>query len=327
MSSVISSQVELHKKWGGVVPDIARRAHIENIPGAYNEALKRAKITIEQVDAVAVTKGPGLAIDLEIGIQFGKELALAYKKPLIAVNHMEGHLMSGLLLNRNGVGNSVDQEKKYLPGLGMLISGKHTEIIYFKEFGKYEKIGYTLDDAAGEAFDKVGRMLGFGYPGGPIIEEFSKKGKAGTIELPIPMARSGDLNFSFSGLKTACLYKLEALRKEGKKDKEFVHDFCKSFVDTIAKSIILKLTDALKLHPDVKSLYTGGGVLQNQLIARRLGNFAKANSLLFHLPEIKNRGDNAAMIGIAAWRMFNDGEVITDPAEIELVERVPRLSL
>lgn len=328
LSNIVSSQVELHKKWGGVVPDIARRAHIENLPGAFNEALKRADKTEKDIEAVAITQGPGLAIDLEIGIRYGKDFAMAMGIPFIPVNHMEGHLMSGLLVNSKGNGRVKKIKKEKLqPGLGMLISGKHTEIIYFKEFGKYSKLGWTLDDAAGEAFDKVGRMLGFGYPGGPLIEEFSKKGKYGKIDLPVPMAKSDDMNFSYSGLKTAALYKLKDLRKEGKKDKEFVHDFCKSFVDSVAQSLTIKLSKAIKQHPDVKALYTGGGVAHNQLIARRLGALAKEFDLEYILPEDRFRGDNASMIGIAAWRMYNDGDFLTDSAQIEKLDREPRKSL
>lgn len=327
LSSVVSSQVELHKKWGGVVPDIARRAHIENIPKSYKEALKRAKVSAEDIDAVAATIGPGLAIDLEIGIQFAKDFAVKYSKPFIPVNHMEGHLMSGLLLNSKGNGDWKDLQKDMLPGLAMLISGKHTEIIYFDEFGKYEKIGQTLDDAAGEAFDKVGRMLGFGYPGGPVVEEFAKKGKAGGFGLPIPMERSGDLNFSYSGLKTACLYRLKDLRESGKKDKDFVHDFCRSFIESIAKSLTIKLKAAFKQYPNVKTLYTGGGVYKNQIITRRIGKLAREYGLNYVLPDLKYRSDNAAMIGIAAWRMFNDGEIVSDEKEFMELDRVPRLSL
>lgn len=328
LSSVVSSQVEIHKKWGGVVPDVARRAHIENIPGAYNEALTRAGIKAEDVDVVATTIGPGLAIDLEIGIRFAKDFAAKYKVPFIPVNHMEGHLMSGLLLNSEGNGKFKDaSDENLLPGLGMLISGKHTEIIYFDEFGKYNKLGQTLDDAAGEAFDKVGRMLGFGYPGGPIVEEFAKKGKLGTFDLPIPMERSGDLNFSYSGLKTACLYRLKEMRESGVPDKEFVHDFCRSFIESVAQSIILKLKKSIEDNPDVRAIYGGGGVYKNLTVSRRVAKLAKDYGLEFVLPESKYRGDNAAMIGIAAWRMFNDGEIEEDLNVIEGIDRDPRLSL
>lgn len=325
LSSVVSSQVELHKKWGGVMPDVARRAHIEQIPKAYKEALKRARIKAEDVDAVAVTLGPGLAIELEIGIQFAKDFATKYNKPLLPVNHMEGHLLSALLLNSKGKG-AVESLDGLLPALGMLISGKHTEIIYFDEFGKYTKLGQTLDDAAGEAFDKVGRMLGFGYPGGPVLEEFARGGQSGKFGLPIPMERSDNLDFSYSGLKTACLYKLKELRESGMKDKEFVNDFCREFMDVVAKSVTIKLEKAIKQYPDIKAIYTGGGVFKNQLITRRVGALAKEYDLKYLLPAIKYRSDNAAMIGLAGWRMFNDGELV-EGREIDNVERIPRLSL
>jgi N6-L-threonylcarbamoyladenine synthase len=332
LSNVVSSQVELHKKWGGVVPDISRRAHIEELPGTYKEALSRAKMTAEDIEAVAVTIGPGLAIDLEIGLQFAKDFANTYKVPFIPVNHMEGHLMSGLLLNSQGNGRVKKfDNKKHLPALAMLISGKHTEIIYFEEFGKYKKLGWTLDDAAGEAFDKVARMLNLGYPGGEIVEEFSKKGKYGVIELPIPMAKSKDMNFSYSGLKTAALYKLKKMREEGIKDKDIIHDFAKSFVNSVAVSLTNKLKMAFieKAEEDIeiKALYTGGGVSQNQLIIRRIGDLVKGNNAEFVLPDLKFRGDNASMIGIAGWRMFNDGQYLTEIAKIAEIERIPRYSI
>jgi len=328
LSNVVSSQVELHKKWGGVVPDISRRAHIEELPGTYKEALQRAQLKAEDIEAVAVTIGPGLAIDLEIGLQFAKDFANSYNVPFIPVNHMEGHLMSGLLLNSKGNGRVSKLDKnKHIPALAMLISGKHTEIIHFTEFGKYKKLGWTLDDAAGEAFDKVARMLGLGYPGGEIMEKFSKKGRYNKIELPIPMAKSKDMNFSYSGLKTAALYKLKKLREDGIKDKDIIHDFAKSFVNSVAVSITNKLKIAFEEYPDIKSLYIGGGVSKNQLIGRRIAKLVKEYNAEFVLPDQRFRSDNASMIGIAAWRMFNDGQYLTDVVKIEEIERIPRYSI
>jgi len=328
LSNVVSSQVELHKKWGGVVPDISRRAHIEELPGTYKEALQRARLKAEDIEAVAVTIGPGLAIDLEIGLQFAKDFSNSYNVPFIPVNHMEGHLMAGLLLNSKGNGRVPDLSfTKQLPALAMLISGRHTEIIYFEEFGKYKKLGWTLDDAAGEAFDKVARMLGLGYPGGEIMEEFSKKGKSGIIELPVPMAKSKDMNFSYSGLKTAALYKLKKLREDGVKDKDIIHNFAKSFVNSVAISITNKLKMAFIEYPEIKSLYIGGGVSKNQLIGRRISKLAKEYNAEFILPDLRFRSDNASMIGIAAWRMFNDGLYLIDQSKIEEIERIPRYSI
>lgn len=328
LSSVRFSQVDLHKEWGGVVPMIARRAHEESIQGVYDEALRKAKTNIEDIDYVAVTYGPGLAIDLEIGIEFAKNLSIKYNKPFVPVNHMEGHLLSSLALNSKGTGLVSDSElKNMFPALGLLISGKHTELIYITDFCKYRKLGQTLDDAAGEAFDKVGRMLNFGYPGGPVVSEFAKKGSRGKIVLPIPMANSKDLNFSYSGLKTACLYKIKELREQNLPEKEWIYDFCRSFVDSITKSLEIKLELALQTYPEIKSVLVGGGVVSSEYIVRSLKTLVSSYGLNYYFPKSMDRGDNAAMIGIAAYYDIQNGKYLTDIEEIKKIDRDPRLSL
>ncbi len=329
LSSVRSTQVELHAQYGGVVPMIAKRAHEENIKGVYEQAMKKAKISIEDIDAVAVTIGPGLAIDLEVGIKFAKELALENRKPLITVNHMEGHLLSALSLNSKGIGLVSDKQmSEIFPALALLVSGKHTELVLVKEVGLYEKIGQTLDDAAGEAFDKVGRMLNFGYPGGPIVSEFAKKGKVGVIDLPIPMEKSGDLNFSYSGLKTACLYKLKDLRESGIPEKGWIYDFCRSFVESITQSLKIKLLSALQQYPDVKSVFVGGGVFSSEYILREIGKSAKKEKLNYLYPKKEFRNDNAGMIGIAGYYNYiQKRNIFTKKEDILKIDRDPRLSL
>ncbi len=329
LSSVVSSQVEIHAQWGGVVPDIARREHEKNIPMVYEEALKKAKIKIEDVDYVAATYGPGLAIDLEIGLAFAKDLAIRYNKPLIPVNHMEGHMFSGLSLNTKGKGlieGDMKEVEKLFPALALLISGKHTELVYVEGIGKYKKLGETLDDAVGEAFDKVGRMLNFGYPGGPVVCEFAKKGTRGNITFTVPMKKSGDLNFSYSGLKTAALYKTKELRESGNPDKVWVYDFCRGFLDTIIDSLTLKLRMALEKNPDVKTLFVGGGVFNSEEILRKMGDLAREYRLNYVFSKQEYRGDNAAMIGVSAYFNVLDGKYITDVDEIKKVDRDPRLS-
>lgn len=328
LSNIRSSQVDLHSEWGGVVPMISKRAHEENIQGVYEDALKRARVNMEDIDYVAVTYGPGLAIDLEVGIQFAKDLAIKYGKPLVPVNHMEGHLLSSLALNSKGKGLVLDSQlKKIFPALGLLVSGKHTEIIYVKEIGEYEKLGLTLDDAAGEAFDKVGRMLNFGYPGGPVVSEFAKKGKRGKIELPIPMVKSGDLNFSYSGLKTASLYKIRELRESDLKEKEWIYDFCRTFVDVLVESLKIKLNLAIEKHSEIKSVLVGGGVFGSEYVLREIGKLVKSNNLKFLSPKPEYRTDNAAMIGLAAYFNVLDDRYLSDLDEIEKLDRNPRLSL
>ena len=327
LSSVVSSQVEIHAQWGGVVPDIARREHEKNIPMVYDEALRKAKVSIEDVEYVACTYGPGLAIDLEVGLKFAQDLAIKYKKPFVPVNHMEGHLLSGLLLNSNGNGLVKGDVDSLFPALGLLISGKHTELIYVEKIGKYVKLGETLDDAVGEAFDKVGRMLNFGYPGGPTLTEFAKKGKSGKIKFTIPMKHSNDLNFSYSGVKTAALYKTKELREEYERDSEWVYDFCRGFLDMIIESLVIKLTKAIEKYPEVKGLFVGGGVFNSEEILRKVGQVARKNGLKYVYPENEFRGDNAGMIGIAAYYSILNKKVLETPSKILSIDREPRLSL
>ncbi len=342
LSSIVSSQVDIHAQWGGVVPDIARREHEKNIPMVYEEALRKAKVSIEKIDYIACTYGPGLAIDLEVGLNFAKDLAIKYNKPFIPVNHMEGHLLSGLLQNSKGKTFTKDIEKakeeaktevpgfvseELFPALGLLISGKHTELIYVKDISQYEKLGQTLDDAVGEAFDKVGRILNFGYPGGPTLTEFAKKGKAGKIVFTVPMKNSNDLNFSYSGLKTAALYRSKELREEGKKEKEWVYDFCRGFLDAIIESLIIKLELAIQEYTDIKSVFVGGGVFNSEEILRDIGRVVRSYDLKYVYPAKEYRGDNAAMVGLVGYYKIPRGEILEEKEEIKAVDREPRLSI
>ncbi len=328
ISSELSSQIELHSEFGGVVPDLARRLHEENIEGVYNLALGSNPGMINNVDYIAVTKGPGLAIDLEVGISFAKKLALRYNKPFVAVNHMEGHLFSSILLNSKGHGLVNDEAlTNAFPALGLLMSGKHTEIVYIDEVGKYTKLGQTLDDAAGEAFDKVGRVLNLGYPGGPVVTEFAKRGKAGNITFTTPMKNSGDLNFSYSGLKTAALYKSKELREQGIPEREWIYDFCRGFLDTVIDSVVVKLKKAIEDNPDVKSVFVGGGVFNCEEILRKVGTTVRSYNLEYYFPEIEYRSDNGAMIGAAAYLNILQDNVISKKEDIESLDRDPRLSL
>ncbi|MEA3357466.1 MAG: tRNA (adenosine(37)-N6)-threonylcarbamoyltransferase complex transferase subunit TsaD [Patescibacteria group bacterium] len=317
LSNVISSQVDLHKKWGGVVPDIARRAHRENIDSVVNEALMRARVSLEQIDYFAATFGPGLAIALRVGLDKGKGLAKKYNKPFIPVNHMEGHLLSSFAKNSRGKspGGVSGPTKNDFPAIGMLISGGHTQMVYVKNFGDYELLGETLDDAAGEAFDKVAKMLDLGYPGGPIVSEFAKKGMAGRFDLPIPMEKSGNLNFSYSGLKTACLYKLKSITAESPNmpKTDWVYDFCADFVNSVIKSIVIKLEKAVDEY-NAKSVLLGGGVISNVELRRKIRSAMKKKDVIVFQPYHKRLfTDNAGMIGIAGYYMVkrNDKSIVT----------------
>jgi N6-L-threonylcarbamoyladenine synthase len=325
LSNVISSQVELHKKWGGVVPMIARRAHEENLQPSLKEALKRARILITDVDYIACTYGPGLALALEVGLDFSKKLALKYNLPFVLVNHMEGHLLSSFALNSKGKGKITNTEKIF-PVLGLLISGAHTELVLMNGFCRYQKLGQTLDDAAGEAFDKVGRMLNLGYPGGPIVSEFAKKGTkdgAKEIGLPVPLQHSEDLNFSYSGLKTASLYKIKKLREHCSDDKVWVYDFCRSFVDSIVASLKNKVVLAFAQCSDIKTFILGGGVVNNEKITRTLGLFARQKRKQYFIPHKELRTDNAAMIGVAAYYNILNNKNIIIGKDIQAIDRDP----
>lgn len=326
LSNVISSQVELHKKWGGVVPDISRRAHEDNIDQAISEAFKQARIRPADIDYFAATYGPGLAIALEVGLKKAQQMALDNKKPFVPVNHMEGHLLSSFALNSKGTNPTPSDE--HLPAIGLLVSGGHTELVLMKNYGEYEILGETLDDAAGEAFDKVSKMLDLGYPGGPIISEFAKKGTSGTYQLPVPMERSGDLNFSYSGLKTACLYKIRDIKEAGSNDKNWVYDFCTDFVNTLIKSLVIKLENAVdSYHP--KSILLGGGVMSNVELRRAIrSSMRKRNIPVFQPYSPKLFTDNAAMIAIAAYYNIKyKPENILEGDDISNIDRNPILSL
>lgn len=348
LANIVSSQIELHKKWGGVVPSIARQAHRDNIERVYKEALKRARPKESDLDIVAVCYGPGLAIALEVGIDFAKTLSMKNNLKLVPVNHMEGHLLSPFLLNSKGNGQAK-LVNNFFPALALLVSGNHSEIVFVKEIGDYEILGETLDDAAGEAFDKVARMLNLSYPGGPIITHLAKradkswrdvkKGRleradkkpeqelAGFFGLPIPMYNSGDLNFSFSGLKTASLYKIAQLRKEYKLDKDWSYNFSREFINAISLSLQQKLKKAIKLKPEAKTIIIGGGVSNNCYILRDISLLARKNNLKFLKPDRAFRSDNAAMIAIAAYYQLEKFNNYLSGEKIKELDRMPNLKL
>lgn len=297
LSNIISSQVDLHQAYAGVVPSIAKRAHQERIEPVVSLALTRARKTWKEIDAIAVTQGPGLAIALEVGIAKAKELAAKFGKPLLAVNHMEGHLLSFLAQNSKGKGMFLEKDCEF-PFLGFLISGGHTQLVLVDKIGGYQVVGETLDDAAGEAFDKVAKMLKLGYPGGPIIEQLSQKGDPFRFNLPLPLAYDATLNFSFSGLKTACLYQIQALEKRG--TTNYIPDFCASFQRMAVCHLTDKLKKALKKY-HVGQVVLGGGVISNLGVRDEIRKVARKNGVETLVPFSKNLfTDNAAMIGVAA---------------------------
>lgn len=318
LSNIISSQVDLHKEWGGVVPNIAKRAHIERLDPVINEALKRARLKMKEIEVIGVSLGPGLSIALSIGVNRAKELAKEYKKKLVAVNHVEGHILSNLLKNKKG----KPERKIEYPALVMTVSGGHTKLILVKKIGKYEVIGETLDDAAGEALDKAAKMMGLSYPGGPIIERLAEGGNINFLELPRPLANKKVLDYSFSGLKTSFYYKI----KDWPKDKVFknIKDLSASFQNAVFDSLIKKFKLAIERY-EPKTLMASGGVLANLELRKQLRKVAKEKGLEIFMPFKKELNtDNAAMIGIVAYYKALREEFVKN---IDELDRDPRMKV
>jgi N6-L-threonylcarbamoyladenine synthase len=318
LSNIISSQIDLHAKWGGVVPDIAKRAHIERINPVIMEALKNAKIKIEEIDVIGVSLGPGLAIALGIGVNRAKELAIEYNKKLIAVNHVEGHILANLLKNKLG----KPERKIEFPALALTASGGHTKLVLIKKLGEYEVVGETLDDAAGEALDKAAKMMGLGYPGGPIIERLAKTGDINFLPLPRPLADKKILDYSFSGLKTSFYYKIKDWPKE--KVYENINNLAATFQNAVFDTLLRKFKLAIEKY-EPKTLLASGGVLANLELRKRLRKMAKEKNLPIFMPFKKELNtDNAAMVGIVTYYKALRNEFVE---EIEKLDRDPRMEI
>ena len=311
LANIVSSQIEIHAKWGGVVPNLAAREHLKNITPVLDEALLTSNATLDDIVLIAVTQGPGLIPALLIGTNAAKTLAYTRQIPLMGIHHVEGHLYA------NVIGHSVDEIT--FPMLALTVSGGHTQLILMKDHLDYEIIGQTQDDAVGEAFDKVAKMLGLGYPGGPIVSKFANDfesakekisdqkllAKLESIEFPRPMLASGDFNFSFSGLKTSVLYFIEELQK--KKGVEKISELekmaiCKAF-QTAAIDVLVKKTKKATEELSPETVVLAGGVSANSHLQKTLGDeIAKEfPDIKFLKPSLEFCGDNAAMIGAAAF--------------------------
>ena len=335
LSSIVSSQVMFHKKYGGVFPSVARDKHKEFIDPTVKKALQTAKVKIEDIDILAVTYGPGLAIALEVGIAKIKELFEKTGKPVIAVNHLEGHALSPFLKNRNGKYYAKNIVK--FPFLSLVVSGGHTEIVLVKGIGDYELIGQTLDDAAGEAFDKVARLLKLGYPGGPLISKVAETGDKDKYDLPRCLEHSKDFNFSFSGLKTASLNFLKKICEEKGKNSESISfhriseyydsknmfftkkeisDFAASFEFAVVDILIKKLKAAVKKY-GVKYVSIGGGVSANLALRKHIRKEMKKIGIVVSMPETRFCTDNAGMIGIVAYHKAKRKEFLKKPMELD----------
>lgn len=292
LAHAVHSQVDLHEAYGGVVPELASRDHIRRIVPLLRKVLAEAGTGLETVDAIAYTAGPGLAGALLVGAGFAESLALALKVPALPVHHLEGHLLSPLL--------SADPPR--FPFVALLVSGGHTQLMRVTGVGQYALLGETLDDAAGEAFDKTAKLLGLGYPGGPQLARLAETGQAGRFSLPRPMLHSGDLNFSFSGLKTAVLMQARK-RTPGDSGKA---DLCAEFQAAIVEVLSAKALAALKAT-GLKQLVVAGGVGANQALRAALDTGTRAAGARVFYPELELCTDNGAMIAFAGAQRLTFG--------------------
>jgi N6-L-threonylcarbamoyladenine synthase len=288
IQNIVSSQIKIHQKYGGIVPEVAARHHAEN----FFSILKKSKINLEKIDNIAVTYGPGLITSLMIGVELAKTLSFIYKKPLIPVNHIEAHIYS------NWLSHPELFSKKTFPALAVVISGGHTQLFLMKDYGRYRLIGQTVDDAVGEAYDKVAKILNLGYPGGPIISQRAEKYKGpDNLNFPRPMKNTKDFQMSFSGLKTAVLYKAQ---KEKKWTEIKIDEYCFSFQEAVIDVLTHKIIQAIKKY-QVNNILLGGGVSANQELRKVLKNKADKLGIKTYFPELKYTGDNATMIAMAGY--------------------------
>ena len=305
LSSVIASQMEIHARYGGVFPEVASRQHVLSITGVVEQALAQAHLTLNEIDAIAVTQGPGLAGSLVVGVNMAKGIALGMGKPLIGVNHLEGHLYSAWVydspLRRDEPGDIIPPEPQF-PLMALLVSGGHTELNLMTDHLTYQRLGSTLDDAAGEAFDKVARLLGLSYPGGPSIQEAAEEGDSHRFNFPRAWLED-TWNFSFSGLKTSVLYEVRELQK--KSNSLPVPDLAASFQQAVIDVLFKKTMNAAREF-DAKEILVAGGVSAN----RPLRQIFKAQTEFpVHIPPLSLCTDNAAMIASAGYYRYALGHV------------------
>ena len=295
LSNIIANQ-NIHKKYGGVVPELASRAHLSNIIPVIDAALKESNVKLEQISAIAFTRGPGLMGSLIIGTEFSKGLALSLDIPVIDVNHMQAHILVHFINNSN--------LKPTFPFLGVTISGGHTQFILVEEHFKMKIIGQTLDDAIGEAFDKCGKKIGLDYPAGPEIDTLAREGNELKYEFPLPKVKNG--NISYSGTKTAFI---NFLHKNKLKNKNFIDDNLNDICASIQKNLIdnlLNKVESLSSENNLKTIVFGGGVSANSYLKARMKNASKTNNWKVYIPKLEYSTDNAAMIGIVGHLKYKD---------------------
>ena len=295
LSNLIASQ-DFHKKYGGVVPELSSRAHLQMVQPLVKQALEESKISINDVDLIAATAGPGLIGALLVGLTYAKGLAYSLKKEFVPVNHIEGHIFSPFLMD----------EKPEFPMLCLVVSGGHTLLLLVKSYTQIVKLGSTVDDAAGEAFDKVSKMIGLGYPGGPMIQKFAESGDPNSIEFPIAQLK-GKFDFSFSGLKTAVLRHLESNYDDFQIPEHDLPNLAASFQNAVVKALSHKVVKAIKTF-DIKSLSLVGGVAANRAIRNSFVEISNKYKKKLVIPDLEYCGDNAAMIALRGLQVYNSGK-------------------
>lgn len=296
LSNIISSQIDIHKKFGGVVPEVASRKHIEAISAVVDEALEVAGVTFKDIDAVAVTYGPGLVGALLVGLQYAKALAYSLGVPLVGVNHIEGHISA----------NFIQYKELEPPFVTLVVSGGHTFIVHMKDYGDFEVMGQTRDDAAGEAYDKVARAIGLGYPGGPKIDKLAKEGNENAIKFPRANFHEESLDFSFSGIKSAVLNYLNKLEMKGESYNQA--DVAASFQKSVVDVLVDNAMEACKIKA-VDKIAIAGGVAANSYLRNAMMKRGEKEGIKVLFPEMILCTDNAAMIGSAAYFEYLKGRV------------------
>ena len=293
VSTIVNTQIDIHKKFGGVVPEVASRSHIENITIVLDELLSSTNLKMDDIDIIGVTYGPGLIGSLMVGLMAAKTISLVTGKPLIPVHHIAGHIYA----------NNLEKRLEF-PLISLVVSGGHTDLVYMKEDYSFERIGSTLDDAVGEAYDKVAKVLGLSYPGGPIIDKLAKEGND-TYNLPYPLD-DDSYNFSFSGIKSAVINVIHNEEQRGNIIRK--EDMCTSFQDRVVSVLAKKTMRAMKEY-NVNSLVLAGGVAANSYLRKTLEEECLKNNYNFSYPKMKYCTDNAAMIGAAAYFAYKKGIV------------------
>ncbi len=296
LSNVISSQIELHKLYGGVVPEIASRKHIEKINQVIEEALEEASVTLEEIDAIAVTYGPGLVGALLVGVAEAKAISYAAKKPLVGVHHIEGHVSA----------NYIEHPDLEPPFLCLIVSGGHTHLVLVNDYGEYEIIGRTRDDAAGEAFDKVARAIDLGYPGGPKIDKLAKEGTQDAIRFPRAKVEGAEFDFSFSGVKSAVLNYINGCNMKNEPVQEA--DIARAFQDSVVDVLVLRTIEAAKAYK-MNKIAMAGGVASNSALRAGMEKACQSRGLNLYYPSPILCTDNGAMIGAAGYYEYIKGNL------------------